>query len=65
MYTDAHIDTLARFLDVDTIAYVKCKNTEDIHFDSLKLMEEELMNLKTYQAKNKVTVLVSRFLQKR
>ena len=37
--TDAHIDTLARFCDVDTIAYVKCKNTKDIHFESLKLME--------------------------
>lgn len=49
--TDAHIDTLARFCDVDTIAYVKCKNTEDIHFDSLKLMEEELMNFKDLSGK--------------
>ena len=49
--TDAHIDTLARFCDVDTIAYVKCKNTKDIHFDSLKLMEEELMNFKDFSGK--------------
>ena len=49
--TDAHIDTLARFCDVDTIAYVKCKNTKDIHFDSLKLMEEELINFKDFSGK--------------
>ena len=49
--TDAHIDTLARFCDVDTIAYVKCKNPKDIHFDNLKLMEEELINFKDLSGK--------------
>ncbi|NOX16615.1 MAG: agmatine deiminase family protein [Epsilonproteobacteria bacterium] len=40
--TDSHIDTLARFLNADTIAYVKCYDTSDKHFASLKKMEEEL-----------------------
>ncbi|MGV8133835.1 MAG: agmatine/peptidylarginine deiminase [Mangrovibacterium sp.] len=40
--TDSHIDTLARFCNPDTIAYVKCDNPEDIHFEELKKMEEEL-----------------------
>lgn len=40
--TDSHIDTLARFLDEKTIAYVQCENKEDIHFEELSLMEKEL-----------------------
>ncbi|MAJ51990.1 MAG: agmatine deiminase [Flammeovirgaceae bacterium] len=44
--TDAHIDTLARFCSVNTIAYMKCEDSEDIHFDTLKRMEDELMNFK-------------------
>lgn len=40
--TDSHIDTLARFLDEKTIAYVQCKDKEDIHFNELFLMEKEL-----------------------
>jgi len=44
--TDAHIDTLARFIDKDTIAYVKCYDKNDPHFEELKQMEEELMQTK-------------------
>ena len=44
--TDSHIDTLARFCNSDTIAYVKCTNPEDVHFASLSAMEEQLKNLK-------------------
>ncbi len=40
--TDGHIDTLARFCDDSTIAYVSCDNEQDPHYASLKAMEEEL-----------------------
>lgn len=40
--TDSHIDTLARFCDKDTIAYVQCTDEEDEHYEELKMMEEEL-----------------------
>ena len=40
--TDSHIDTLARFCDEDTIAYVKCDDASDIHYFELKQMEAEL-----------------------
>lgn len=40
--TDSHIDTLARFIDKDTIAYVKCYDKEDEHYGELKKMEKEL-----------------------
>ncbi len=40
--TDSHIDTLARFCDPDTIAYVKCEDTADEHYESLRAMEREL-----------------------
>lgn len=44
--TDGHIDTLARFISPDTIAYVSCDDENDIHFHELKEMEKELQNLK-------------------
>ncbi len=40
--TDSHIDTLARFLNKDTIAYVKCYDKKDKHFNELQKMENEL-----------------------
>ncbi len=40
--TDSHIDTLARFCDEHTIAYVKCEDESDEHYDSLLKMEEQL-----------------------
>ena len=40
--TDGHIDTLARFVDENTIVYVKCTDEEDEHFQELDLMEKEL-----------------------
>ncbi|WP_457748684.1 agmatine deiminase family protein [Sulfurimonas sp.] len=43
--TDSHIDTLARFIDENTIMYVKCNDTNDEHYHELKLMEEELQHL--------------------
>jgi len=43
--TDSHIDTLARFCNVDTIAYVKCDDENDEHFSALQQMEAELQQL--------------------
>jgi len=40
--TDSHIDTLARFVAPDTIAYIACNDPEDEHYDELKQMEEQL-----------------------
>lgn len=40
--TDAHIDTLARFCDPATIAYVQCSDPTDPHYDGLQRMEAQL-----------------------
>jgi len=40
--TDSHIDTLARFVNKNTIVYCKCENSKDIHYKELKQMEYEL-----------------------
>ncbi len=40
--TDSHIDTLARFVNKKTIAYVKCYDKTDVHYQELKKMEKEL-----------------------
>jgi agmatine deiminase len=45
--TDSHIDTLARFCDRGTIAYVSCDDPQDGHYVELKAMEDEL---KTFRA---------------
>jgi len=45
--TDAHIDTLARFCNPETIAYVQCTDPADEHFTALQRMEAELQALKT------------------
>ncbi|MBN2527393.1 MAG: agmatine deiminase family protein [Deltaproteobacteria bacterium] len=45
--TDSHIDTLARFCSKDTIAYVQCKDSADMHFEALKKMEAELREFRT------------------
>lgn len=42
--TDSHVDTLARFCDENTIAYVKCDDETDEHYAELKKMEEELLS---------------------
>jgi len=45
--TDSHIDTLARFCDPQTIAYVKCEDVNDEHYDALSRMEQELTEFRT------------------
>ena len=49
--TDGHVDTLARFCDPETIAYVQCTDPEDSHFDELLAMECELLALRTAEGK--------------
>ena len=44
--TDSHIDTLARFCDERTIAYVRCSERADPHFAELDAMERELRALR-------------------
>ena len=49
--TDSHIDTLARFVNKETIVYVKCHDNSDKHFTALKKMEDELKNFKREDGK--------------
>ena len=44
--TDAHVDTLARFCAVDTIAYTACDDPQDPTYGGLKAMEAELQALR-------------------
>lgn len=45
--TDGHIDTVARFCSPTSIAYVKCENPDDEHYEELQAMEQELQALRT------------------
>ena len=45
--TDAHIDTLARFADVDAIVYQGCQDGSDSHYEELRAMARELAGLRT------------------
>ena len=45
--TDSHVDTLARFTDKTTIAYVSCDDSDDEHFVELKKMKRELRSFRT------------------
>ncbi len=49
--TDSHIDTLARFIDPESIAYVKCDDTNDEHYEALKKMERQLKGFRTADGK--------------
>ena len=45
--TDGHVDTVARFCDPETIAYVRCDDPSDSHVASFAAMERELQALRT------------------
>ena len=45
--TDGHIDTVARFCDAETIAYVQCTDSADEHYSELSAMEAELKQFTT------------------
>jgi len=47
--TDSHVDTLARFCDECTIAYVKCDDRNDEHFEALQRME---CDIKSFRMRN-------------
>jgi agmatine deiminase len=49
--TDSHIDTLARFVNKKTIAYVNCEDENDEHYDALKKMEKQLQGFTTNEGK--------------
>lgn len=49
--TDSHIDTLARLCPDDTIAYVKCSDPADEHFEALDAMEREIKAFRTMDGK--------------
>jgi len=49
--TDSHIDTLARFCNPETIAYVRCTDETDEHFTELFRMEKELRAFRTLEGK--------------
>lgn len=43
--TDSHIDTLARFCPNNTIAYVRCTDSADEHYEALRAMEQQLRSM--------------------
>ncbi len=49
--TDSHIDTLVRFVNKKTIAYVKCDDKEDEHYEALQKMEKQLKDFVTTEGK--------------
>ena len=49
--TDSHVDTLARFVNKETIAYVKCNDKEDEHYEALQKMETQLKTFHTTEGK--------------
>lgn len=50
--TDGHIDTLARFINPNTICYISCEDPEDENYNSLQLMEDQLQTFTDCEAKN-------------
>lgn len=48
--TDSHIDTLARFCPNNTIAYVRCTDPNDEHYEALTAMEQQLQSFTAPQA---------------
>jgi len=54
--TDSHIDTLARFVNKETIVYVKCDDQEDKHYEALKQMEIQLKTFRTTEERPYILV---------
>lgn len=49
--TDSHIDNLARFVNCNTIIYLKCYDKNDEHYRALNAMEEELKAFRNLENK--------------
>lgn len=47
--TDSHIDTLARLCDEHTIAYVKCEDQADEHYDAFSKMEKQIKKFRNFE----------------
>ena len=47
--TDGHIDTLVRICPDDTLLYIGCDDPQDAHYESLRLMEEQLKTFRTLE----------------
>ena len=47
--TDSHVDTLARFCNEHTIAYIKCEDRDNIHYEALNKMEQQLRSFVDYK----------------
>jgi agmatine/peptidylarginine deiminase len=45
--TDGHIDTLVRFINPTTLAYVQCEDPQDPHYPSLQAMYQALTQFRT------------------
>ncbi|MDE6693928.1 MAG: agmatine deiminase family protein [Muribaculaceae bacterium] len=54
--TDSHIDTLARFLPGNVIAYSACDRPDDSHYGELKRMEEDIAGFRTPEGSAYATV---------
>jgi len=50
--TDSHIDTLARFVNSDTIVYQSCDDKIDVHYEELQKMKKELSSFKNFNGKS-------------
>lgn len=44
--TDSHIDNLVRFCSEDTIAYLTCTRRDDVHYEPLRRMQEQVLQLR-------------------
>lgn len=49
--TDGHVDTVARFCNPTTIAYIQCTDKADVHYEEMAAMERELQALSTKDGK--------------
>ena len=49
--TDSHIDVLARFVNKNTIVYIKCENENDEHYSSSLAMENQLKTFRNCEGK--------------
>ena len=47
--TDSHIDTLARLCDEHTIAYVKCDDQTDEHYEAFLKMEKQIKKFRDFE----------------
>lgn len=47
--TDSHIDTLARLCDERTIAYIKCEDQADEHYEALSKMEKQIKKFRDFE----------------